>query len=106
MCSELSNSFGLAGLHRGGLTDFWDDILEQRLKETQADVWLNLDMYKNQLRDNLIVFRQHSLSAGKWNFVQDVFLLGSMPTHQGVRQNVDALYAAKVDAEGLHPAGS
>jgi hypothetical protein len=52
-------------------------------------------MYKNQLRDNLIVFRQHSLSAGNWNFIQDVFLLDSMPAHQGVRQYLDALYAAK-----------
>jgi len=74
----------------------WDDILEQRLKEKQDEVWLKLDMYKNQLRDNLIEFRQHSLFDGNWNFIQDVFLLDSMPTHQGVRQYLDALYAAKL----------
>ena len=56
-------------------------------------------MYKNQLRDNLIEFRQHSLFDGNWNIIQDVFLLDSMPTHQGgqgVRQYIDALYAAQL----------
>ena len=40
-----------------------------------------------------------SLFDGNWNFIQDVFLLDSMPTHQGgqgVRQYLDALYAAKL----------
>ena len=69
--------------------------------EKQDEVWLKLDMYKNQLRDNLTEFRQHSLFDGNWNFIQDAFLLDSMLTHQGVRQYLDALYAAKLTLRAL-----
>jgi hypothetical protein len=31
---------------------------------------LKLDIYKNQLRDNLIVFRHLSLSDGNWNLIR------------------------------------
>jgi hypothetical protein len=74
----------------------WDDILEDRIKEKQRDVWIRLGLLNNQLADNLKTFREHSLREGNWNFIQDVYLQSPMPDDLRITQYLDALWAAKL----------
>ena len=74
----------------------WDDILEERIKEKQRDVWIKLGHLKKQLADNLKTFREHSLRDGNWNFIQDVYFHDDMHDDLRITPYLDALWAAKL----------
>ena len=81
----------------------WDDLLQGRIRERQADTWTALDVFKARLQEQLTLLEQLRPPAetGQWTFCDLYFALGPESDERmgTTREFVDRYLLAMFDAK-------